>query len=757
MRAADRTSPVRQIAIVLTLGFCAAVGLGLLRHVPDVVERSLAPPDSDAPARPIRVPSSMARDGVIVREITFDVADAPAFAQDQEIRLTLGTYDSTPSVSSGRMQIDGTRCIFDTKPGRISNNAPRPFIRTAPCSDIPPGPGRVHLTLALAADVPRLAQLAVWAVPAPDQGSTAMELEADGVRLTPVGSRIRQRSTAAVRRIALLAKMWERPVWHLWGVLCIAGVLLVAGATIVSSQRPALIGSALSTGAIAAGLAIAYAVIVPPLQAPDEPDHLLSFAKLNARPELAVSAEEWARQIHFDRIAFGPNERFRPVDGEQPATRAWNPGDVFAEDVARRASTTSIYWRAASGLLPSRASTVLFSLRIVNALIFGSAFTVAVVLIGRGGALASTPHVALLPLLAIPTLPFFGMQLSELTWAIAGFLLLGAVWLAFTTGGATAAAGAALGAAAAVFVSGPRSTWPMAGLLAAVLVGRLLLAPAQRWQESLRFWAAVVAPAILLFATGVFTVPTPFYEQWHFEQVSAPGGLSNRAVVLATALLFAVGYLTERGRVAAGRKLGSPAWPQRMAQGLVLLGAAAVIATALASLFIRMPHLQTLEQVPATARDYVTSVLVNVLTAGRLTQPDLLTWTSFVGAFGWIDTLLPTPVIIVLTTLWVAAAAWLLLRAGFRAEGIAAGWLLLLGAGVVLSIVAYATASYGMNRNVHGRYLLGPYIVTMAVLGATPALHAGRGRQAGYTLPLLTGIVSVHAFSLSVLLERYFG
>jgi len=699
----------------------------------------------------------MAHDGLIVRELSFDVADAPAFAQDQEIRLMLATYDSTPSVSSGQMQIEGTRCIFDTKPGRISNNAPRSFIRTVPCSDVPPGPGRVQLTLALAADRPRLAQLAVWAVPASIQGSTALAFEADGVRLTPVGSRIRQRSAAAVPRIALLAMMWKRPVWHLWGVLCMAGVFLIAGATVVCSERPALIGSALGTGAIAAALAIFYAVIVPPLQAPDEPDHLLSFAKLNARPELAASVEEWARQIHFDRIAFGPNERFRPVDGEQPAIRAWNPADVFAEDVARRASTVSIYWRAASGLLPSRASTVLLALRIVNALVFGSAFALAVLLLGRGRALAAAPHVALLPLLAIPTLPFFGMHLSELTWAMAAYLLLGAVWLAFTTGGATAAAGAALGGVAAVFVSGPRSTWPMAGLLAAVLVGRVLLAPAQRWQDSVRFWAAAVAPPILLFAAGVFTVPTPFYDQWHFEEFSAPGGLSNRAVVLAAALLFAVGSLAERVRVAAGRKLGSPAWLKPVAQGLAVVGAAAVIAIALTSLFIRMPHLQTLEQAPATARDYVTSVLINVLTVGRLTQPDFLTWTSFMGAFGWIDTLLPTPVIIVLTALWAAAAVWLLLRAGFRAEAIAASWLLLLGAGVVLCIVAYATASYGMHRNVHGRYLLGPYIVTMAVLGATPALHAGRGRQAGYTLPLLTVIVSVHAFSLSVLLERYFG
>jgi hypothetical protein len=252
-------------------------------------------------------------------------------------------------------------------------------------------------------------------------------------------------------------------------------------------------------------------------------------------------------------------------------------------------------------------------------------------------------------------------------------------------------------------------------------------------------------------------VPAPFYERWRLDGFEAPGGLSNAHVLAATVVTFAAGLAVERARVAIARRVQPSARPAVILPALAATAAVSIAAIAVASLAFEMPHLATLEQSAPTLPEYVRRVVTSIVSTPRLSAPDHLIWGSFVGAFGWIDTLVPAAAVVALTALWSAAAVWLLLWITRRRDGRAVAWLLLAGAGLMLSVAAYAATSFAMHRNLHGRYLLGVYLVGIIVAASRPAFTTAAHASRRCTLVLLALIGSVHALSLWVILDRYFG
>lgn len=743
------------LALLLPLALCVTVAVGLARTVPDVIETPFGASAGAAP-QPVRVPAVRSGEGQMVRELTFQSDNLRTLATGNAIRLTLGTYDSSPRLSSGELRLASTGCVFRTKAGWIDNGAPRTFERGGGCGDVPATPGDVTLTVTLEAVSQRQGQLAVWLRHA--TGDAALVLMQDGVRQIPSGRIVVERSTARIRRMALLAFMWERPAWQLWGILAFAGALLVAGSAGLAfsgeAPRPLSVSS-FAAAALAGGLAIAYAVIVPPFQAPDEPDHLLAFAKFTLRPDLDAAAGELARRVHFERIA-SPNERFRPADRETPFERAWNPNIVFPHDIATRSSSAAAYWRVTAGLVPSRASAALLALRLMNALAFALAFACAATLVARR-ADAVTAAAAVIPILTIPTLAFFGMHVSELTWPIVGFVLLGGALVSLFTSGGGVPAGAAIGVAAALFAAGPRSAWPMAPLVAAILAGRVLLRPAATARESALFWTAVAAPVVILFGTGALRVPAQLYEQWRFEGWQPGRGASNVAVVAGALGVAIAGMALERLSAALTARLWTARWTAvtvRLLSGAAALGIAGVAA---ASLFVALPHVPRIAFWAGSAREYLGHVVTTVLTAGRLADLDLLTWTSFMGTFGWIDTVLPAGLNIAVTAVWIVAAVALLLWIAVRGDAVRGIWVWLVAAGVVAAVAITAASLFGMGRSLQGRYILGAYTVGLMLVGSAPALMLRTTHVNRWALALVAGIAVVHGITITVLLHRYFG
>jgi hypothetical protein len=737
------------VAAIFGAVLCAA----LLHRVPDVVDRPLYPATSGVPV-PVPLLFASTDGRVSLRDITITVRDAGALERVDQIHLFFGTFETVPVMEYGWLQIAGSPCSFHASRQRLRENTKVVFRRTADCGGGAPHPAQATLRLALAGPA-RYARAAVWTVPRAAGDAPLLTTAAFERELAVAGRTIMERPLPPVRRIVLLSFMWELRVRHVVMLLACALALVGAGAVFISSAR--IPAAALAAGALTAGVALSYAIVVPPLQAPDEPDHLLSFAKLTARPALAHDTSAWARRIHFHRMTFTTNERFTPADREQPFDRDWPPQDVFAEDVRLRSSTTTRLWQALAPIVPGRPPHALLFFRSVHALALGAAFAGGTALVASAGT-AAAPALLAAVVLTIPTLPFFGMQMSELTFTFAGFVLAGSAAILLLNGASGRVTGPIFGLAIALIAGGPRSGWPGVIIIGALAAGGLLsrAAPPRGPGDAAWFWGGLAAPGLALFGSRLLWIPAPFYEQWHLSTFDPRGGVSSASFLLILAIGATAGFLAERllRRVPAVSRGAS-----QVARVLCAIGAVWIAGTLIWSAWGTLPSLAVVERVPpASARDYVVSVLLPLVTAARVRGFDFLTWLTLWGGFGWADTILPSPAIAAATIVAALAAVLALIAAARQREGTRALIAIFGVAGLAASAAAAAVGSYGMHRNVHGRYLIGAAIIGLCLLPA-PALlaHGKRIPVAVRSAALLALACGLHAFALVFLLEKYFG
>jgi hypothetical protein len=160
-----------------------------------------------------------------------------------------------------------------------------------------------------------------------------------------------------------------------------------------------------------------------------------------------------------------------------------------------------------------------------------------------------------------------------------------------------------------------------------------------------------------------------------------------------------------------------------------------------------------------SAAQYAEDVLAVLFTTFRLSTPDLLMVTSFVGGFGWVDTLPDRRFVTLLVTLCGIAYMGLAVLLARRRDVRRTAWIVIIAAGWTASLVVYAIATHGMGRNLHGRYLVGAYVCAIAI-ASTSLARAGFGARERFGIPitatLLLGAVALHGYCLSVILARYF-
>jgi hypothetical protein len=223
-----------------------------------------------------------------------------------------------------------------------------------------------------------------------------------------------------------------------------------------------------------------------------------------------------------------------------------------------------------------------------------------------------------------------------------------------------------------------------------------------------------------------------------------PGAWIVAGALIVAVMGTAADLLIGRFRLTASERV-------RAAARMLVLGlAAAMAASLLLSVFLQFPHLQRREAwTPASPGEYVGAALGAALTPFRLRDPDFLTWTSLWGAFGWVDRMLAAPVVVALAAATALAGIVTLMRA---ARGAQAPWILLFIVSCAASVAVYGLVSYGLARNLHGRYLLAMFVVLQAVLWSGVA-RVPRG--ATWAL-ILCGALALHAYALRFLLLSYF-
>jgi len=547
--------------------------------------------------------------------------------------------------------------------------------------------------------------------------------------------------------------------------------LLLAGLWLVTASTA--FGSAVGAACLAGAGALLWAVLMPPLQGADEPDHLLSFGRMVGR-DMDTELQALARRSHFHRIVFNSAERFRPAHRDREDAVAWSQA-VHAEDTARRSPVTASMWGTAARWLDleaARPSVVLLQLRLLHAATFAVMIGFCALLIQRFGRPGATPW-ALLGLGVAPTIPYFATMVGE--WA--PFVALSAWWstailIMFEDQPRASWAGMFLGGSFGLLAATSLAALPLTPMLAALLFGRVLLGPSKADGHATRhatiFWGglALGLSAGYLLAAGVFA------EGYFRGDATVGSGLQLMAVVNRSLARVAarpwLGVLPIAaacaGEIVLGRMKPSAAINRAVRIGLsasLVVFAAGVVAILGGSVFVAWPTLDLIEtQTFTEPGQYVSAALRTIGTGLRVSNFDSLTFRTFWSGFGWLDTVLPDWLLAVFAGTCALATVLMAGRLVARGEARRMVWFVCVLTGTIGSTCAYAIACYYLHRNLHGRYLIALYLPLLVVgwRSVGEAFEGSLVAQGGKVLGLAVAslMIGAHTYCFVFVLERFF-
>ncbi len=716
-----------------------------------------------------------------------------------EIHITFYQSDkASRHPATGRLEVVGTPCIYEMQPGaEINNGIPQPFVRTGRCL---PSDGRPTGELWLTVKMGGPGALGLFTLPlAPADRSGGMIYigeRREGIPDPPptiMGVFIDDHPDRGLSRANLLAYVWTGStrsggIW--WAVGAIALLVFAGTATFpltaaVPFGRQGHLTFVTATVAaafcLATAVAAAYALTIPPLQAADETHHLAGYATLTGRPALIDDAINWARTNHVYRIRGAANRQFRSRDVGRPYPDA--PSFEVAPTGAR-SSLTAGFWTLTSRWLPNQSVARLFlAMRLVNAVLFGAAVAVSAGLLAN---LTGAPYAQLICLsfLFAPAVPSFAMTFSEASLLTSVYTLLAAGVVVVALGDTRAHwVGLPLGLASAALLGGARSSLPMVPMVITSLAIRVLVGSG-RGAHSLRsagvFWTGFAAGATAL---GV-ALWNPDFQQYVALVATHPSAARLSALVgltpeqtagfVGTAMSWSTlvwlipaaciaGWGLEAGLKPLGAAVALRGRPLFLPAARTLLGVAAlaVAASFIASLAIRLPDVQNIESpiVPSLG-SHAWDVVSTAASMFRLTAHSTFMANAFWIGFGSLDTMpgpLYTTLLVLVTGIMVMALSIHTATTGnlrrFAALGVAV-------AGLLLTIAAYGVTAYALKANLHGRYLIGWFLVLLAITWIAPAVVASPSpaiRPVRWrALVLLVMCGGFHAYALSFVLRRFF-
>ncbi len=754
-----------------------------------------APPSEETPflsrreERPaIAIPLRRAQSarGVAIHRLSLSAPRLRALLEHEELHLTfLVAGGGGPSGPRGRrwpqrrlqsasLEVAGSPCRYEARArANLAASGRIAFLRTPGCPGAAgAGAGELLLTL-VSVGREALALQAFDLLPGEEGRSFLYVAPGSGSPARLVnGSYVDWPPRVEMSRVALLNGMWqvsERLDW-IWAALGVGFALAVLGLALfplvrVPRDEPASLRFVLSAGAgafgLAASLAWLYAVLSPPLMAPDEPSHLLGYAALAGDPGLASQTKQWIQGTHVQRIRFTTN-RFGVKDIGRPYTRQQDPY-AGAHDAWWRSAAVARLWKLASrGLQGLPAPRALLAMRLLNALLFAGTVGAATAF-AAACAPGPLPQLLPFPLLLVPALPFFAMHLSETSVLCCAYVLVStSLGVLFLDGPRSAWAGLPLGLGTGIMLGGGRSGWPLVALLGLVLSARLGLgsrSSARPLRSAVVYWLGFGAGA-----TAFYVFPDEsFFQMLGMYGRNAPDGLRTVVFALAAQPLVpfgvaVLGTLAETRLQGLRHRLGS-SLDSPLGGSLPLAAralGAAVVLSLFASLFVSFPLLEpvTIPNSTPLAR-YAGQALLAAATSFRLTEPDYHFFSSFFGGFGWQDTLPPAWFLTGLVLLGALGLVALLSELARTRDLRRAAWLAVMAAGWAASLVVYALAIHGLPMNINGRYLIGWYLSVLLVIGSWPALSEASTRIS--RPPVLLGLAGLsHTYCLCLILGRYF-
>lgn len=778
-------TPVRPygVAAFVTILY-ATLAIALVTPGSDIREVSLSEAHSgfEEVLQPSLLPRYPGPAGENIHRLTLAAPKLGRLFEAETISLLFATYHDDAELIQAQLVLGGSTCVFYADPNaRLADNKHLTFRRRACAGDT----AEISPTAELIVHSRGAPNLAIWTTvfsgAARPEGLLVTIPTGEGPATYVRGSYMPPPAPPASRMI-LLAHVWQVDMPLLAALLFSFYLVVLWGASQVwrhalstSRGKPSVLP--LGAALLFFGLCGTYAVIIPPFQAPDEPDHFLGLAEQSQSSELAADALRLSQIGHFERIKFRGAERFTAVDMTRPLDRPWAP-----HVGATRNETRSALAHCVSGLLgrmlrTSTAGTALLTARLLNSCFLALILALALFL-GKdppGSAFDGTVVAAtVLAVLHAPTLPFFGMHVSNYVFLIGAFLLQVTGLVAARHGltwkvAALIGLGIAVGLGAGVGGFAAAAFWCITLTAWAVLLPRRADMGRQRFASLRQIAVVAVGAGILMFLAITHNYQFPWVVAT-LRQVCSQEDVSgllcvSPGVVSAAALGIGLALTWIARRAAQTALTQKPAWRKRLIKAFASL----VLLVGLVSFLSPTDGLPTIEGAERIGLvRYIRKAVTSFFLAGvGFAKPEFYTVSSFWGGFAWLETLLPDPLIWALKTVPSAGVLLALIGVIRRQARHPSGpqalrdtfetmYLLSFVAALAGYVAVLALGSWSNRANLHGRYMIGAYLFHMGV-GFAALLASGSSRSSRLWFhALLAGQGAVHLYALVYLLRRYF-
>lgn len=531
----------------------------------------------------------------------------------------------------------------------------------------------------------------------------------------PIGQFIYPLQGPNLSRAEIIAFLWEfNDADKVRWVLCILCVMFGVGLAGASWGRNRIAVGALGIALMFGSVSATYALLSPPLGAPDEQDHFLSFYSAIGVGDAREKVKELASRSHWERRVpiTSPFEKISADDTRQSyqtVTRDWATSGLVARE---RSGLGGHYWRSiAPFVVRDSTSLTLLRLRWANAATVSAAVFVSAMLLLMRRENRLDGHWGPLVLVLIPAVAYLAMASSNYILLVGcGLALAGALFPGRPTTVVDTLSWfiAALGAGIAIQCS--RSALSLVGLLP--VVGwrwvRSMLEPDRSRRSSVcGCWVAIAAGLIVPWFASA-----PDYRAEVLDSIQRLGGqqvgeiLSRLAFpgwVVASAVAAAAIELTMRS---LGRRRGAAL--ERLASSASVSGWLMPVL-----LVVVVVWFQSVKIPPTATNGRELPLLTHVvLGLGKFLgslgpgQHDFLLSLTFWNTLGWLEVKLPEWSIDLLGTVALIGFSLNWAIAARRRDG--AGFVQ--NAVLTLACFAYLGAMLAASRAA-GYTLVGRYMV----------------------------------------------
>lgn len=538
--------------------------------------------------------------------------------------------------------------------------------------------------------------------------------------------------------------------------IAVAFGIWILGSFLVAAGKAAM---AFGGGLLFFAVGLVYAVLTPPFQVADEPDHFLTLLLMIESPAHEAGALLLAQESHAERIRFHPEQPFSARDVGLPLSSGWGP--EIAPTISSRSPLAGIVWSALGPVLRAMPTAIaLLTTRLAGVVFVAGCVVIALLFIGR--LTTSTPSLFLVPFLGVPGAAQIAAGCSNYQYLVgACFLLCSAFGTLLLARGRTATnlpwlvAGAATGLAVSASDNGIFYIGFWAVFLFLWSMHAATLGAERSDSRSFGLWYTAgllgVGVAVFLVSPGDLALPTMATAL--LDRLSPGPGDARHFSLLALGVAWVVVF-------AAIPRLG--AWIGGFLRCGVKSGLKAgfVGISALALLFVAlspgwpMPDIQSSTAEPGLA-EYCARSVYALLEGFGPGAGDMLVVRTFWGLLGWLDTAIPEVAYNALRY-GSALGVLLLLGAGLRWGGLGVPAIALISLAALF--VALAAACCLIDYNLHGRYLVGFYLLllTAALEGYRRVLDRASVAPGAVLATCLAFVMAVQGSSWAAMLGRYF-